>query len=323
MKSKVSSRIGHRWWLFAFLLKIAKMLLVGCQSSWQQSIPEGDIIYMPFSSDLGFVQLGGENNHTIEIARRLAKPVFSTDGKIIYGLSGAAYAGLENGHPAYWDLDRGRYKICEKNLPFYFQIQGTGNYEENPYEVYLLGTWEIISMDLSQCKLVKTVVDYSDHPGDYSLAGFSYSPVTNQLVYGLVVDLYLTNPSAREYRIMQMDIETNEQVHLADGINPVLSPDGTQIAYLGTDGLYVMLSNGSAIKKLIDQPLFDLWASGSPWFSTPIPRWSLDGEWLIYHRCNTERICSFQDAKIYKIHTDYGSGEQEILESGEYPNWRP
>jgi len=79
---------------------------------------------MPSWEDLGFVQPDGKNNQTIEIDRRLAKPIFSNNGKILYGLSGSAHAGAYSGHPAYWNLDIGRYKICERNLPFYDQIQG-------------------------------------------------------------------------------------------------------------------------------------------------------------------------------------------------------
>jgi len=307
----------YKTFLFFFGLTL---FLTGCQSSWQQPLPDGDIVYMPYYKDLGFIQPNGENNQTVEIDRRLSKPVWSNDGKIIFGLSGSGQAGAYSGHPAYWDLDEGRYRICEGDLPFYDQIQGMSNVE-NPYEVILLDTWDIVVMDLSTCKQVQTIVDYSAHPADYDLAGFSFSPTTNALVYGLVVTLNTTNPKDREYRIMRVNIDTHEQVHLADGINPVWSPDGTQIAYLSTDGLNVMSSGGSDAKKWIDQPFYDAWASGSPWYFAPFLHWSPDGEWLIYHRCDTDKICITKDVQIYKFRLSDGL-EAIIVQGGAYPSWR-
>ncbi|MEA3440693.1 MAG: hypothetical protein U9R58_10455 [Chloroflexota bacterium] len=269
---------------------------------------------MPFLNELGFIQANGENNQIIEIGKKFAKPVWSNDGKFLYGLSGDAGPGAYGGHPAYWDLEKSRFGICYRDLPYFEQIQGSGNVE-NPYEVLVQDVWEIIVMDLSKCKQVQTLVDFTANPGDFSIAGFSYSPSTQELVYGLVV-------KEREYKIMLLDMNTGEQVQLAAGINPAWSPDGTHIAYLGLDGLYVMLSNSSEPKQLVSQPFFDAWRSGSVWSLASLPRWSSDGEWLVYHRCNTIDICMIEDTHIYKIRSSGGS-EEMIIAGGEYPSWRP
>ncbi|MEA3439508.1 MAG: hypothetical protein U9R58_04425 [Chloroflexota bacterium] len=290
------------------------LFLASCQSSWQQPIPDGEIVYMSYLYDpyeLGFFHANGGNNQTLEIDQAFEKPVWSNDGKFLFGLSGGIASYI--GYPAYWDLEKGCFKVCN-DLPYFGQIQGSGNVE-NPYEVIIQGPWEIIVMDLSRCVQVQTLVDYTADPGDFSIGGFSYSPSTQELVYGLVYN-------DREYKIMLLDIKTGEQFQLAEGINPTWSPDGTRIAYLGLDGLYVMLSNGAEPRQLVNQPFFDALRIGNQADLRTVPRWSPDGEWLVYHRCSTPNICMMEDAQIYKIRSSGGS-EEKILTGGQYPSWRP
>ncbi|MEA3439250.1 MAG: hypothetical protein U9R58_03120 [Chloroflexota bacterium] len=292
------------------------LFLVGCQYAWSQPIPDGDIVYMTFSDgidELGFVNPDGSDNQIIEIDEKFAKPVWSNDGKILYGLSGSAQAGAYGGHPAYWDLERGYYRICTGRIPFYYQIQGSDN-ADNPYEVIIMRVREIIVMDLDKCEQVQTLVDYSAYP-NYEIEGFSYSSSRQELVYGLVVNPY-KNP---KYKIMLLDIKTGEKKQLAEGINPSWSLDGTKIAYLGLDGLYVILSNGEEPRQLSYRQPTDLFRYR--W--GPLPRWSPDGEWLVYHRCIKEQeYCLLEYEWIYKIRTSDGA-EECIAAGGKYPSWRP
>lgn len=304
-----------RKWMLVIGGIIALVMLVGCRSSWKQTIPDGEIVYMSSYNELGFVLTNGDNNQTLFLDEHFEKPVWSNDGMFLYGLSGGSSSYI--GYPAYWDIENSRFKVCDRDMPYFDHIQGTGKLE-NPYEVIIQDTWEILVMDLAKCKLTQILLDYSDHPGEYSLAGFSYSPVTEDLVYGLVVDPY----SDREYKIVRLDIKTGDQVQLAGGINPALSPDGTQIAYIGLDGLYVMGSNNAEQRRLVNQQFFDAWTGGSPWSITPTPRWSPDGKWLVYHDCGpsggqlTAEVC-----RINKVEVSSGKIEK-IVGDGEYPSWR-
>lgn len=298
----------------SILFACVTLFLVSCQSSWKQPLPAGEIVYMSGDSVLGFVQEDGKNNKTLEVAKNIAIPIWSKNSKFLYGLSGG-WGGTYAGFPAIWDIESGRFKICGRNSVGFDLIQSLDD-PLNPYRVIVQHIWEIVLMDLRDCKRIETFVDYTDHPGEYSMSGFSYFPSTHKLVYGLVVKPYRD----REYRIIQLDVETGEQVQLAEGINPSWSPDGTRIAYLGLDGLYVLEANGAEPKRLTTGPFFDPWGAGATWSISPIPRWSPDGKWLVYHRCDTADICMSWDAKIYKI-SSTGGPEILIYPEGKYPSW--
>lgn len=297
------------------LYTLITMILVGCRSSWKQPIPAGEIVYMTSGyRELGFIQANGDGYQTLEIDKKFDMPIWSRDGKFLYGLSSGP--GSYEGYPAIWDIENGRYKICDRNSVIFDLIQSS-NDVDNPYTVIVQNTWKIILMDLAKCKTITTFVDYANQPGNYSIAGFSYSHSTQKLVYGLVV-----NPdSDREYRIMLLDLETGEQVMLTEGINPIWSPNGSQISYLGLDGLYIVSLKDVTPKQIVDQPFFDPWIGGSPWSVTSLPRWSPDGSALIYHRCDTTKICLAEDARIYKVQISDGI-EEVIVQGGEYPSWR-
>jgi hypothetical protein len=302
-----------------FLLMLA-INLTGCRPVWQGSLPDGEILYYRdgYPSDfLGFVQANGDNNQLLEFKRKFFHPVWSSDDHLIYGLSGGK--GASWGFPAYWNHEKGKFKICTRNLPMFAQIQGAGN-PENLYEVFLHHATEIISYDISRCRHIDTLVDYSDRRVQFNeIAGFSYSPSRHSLVYGL-------RRSVRKkatYPLMYLDLNTGETTQIAEGVHPSWSPDGSQIAYFGLDGLYLLSIEGigEEPRQLVAQPFFDpadnsgLWLSGATW--------SPDGQWLAYHRCDDGiRYCKWKDAVIYKVPSQ-GGEEEIILAGGEAPSWRP
>lgn len=308
-------------YLMPVFILVTVFVLFGCQSVWTSTVPDYEILYQGEitvnGSILNFVSPDGSNNQVTEIDR-FTKPVWSSDGKFIYGLSRGLHSYV--GYPAYWDLEEGRFKVCSRNLPSFDQIRGWEN-PQHPDEVIVEDIWTIIVFDISQCKEMHSLVDYSTQPGNYAIHGFSYSSSRQELIYGLVVHPYEDQP---EYRLMHLDLKTGEMVQLAEGINPAWSPDDRQIAYVGLDGLYVLELNGNEPepRQLIDQPFFDPWASGSPWSHVTVPSWSPDGTRLVYHRCSTPEICNWKDAQIYIFNLATGQ-EESILQGGEYPSWQP
>ena len=54
---------------------------------------------------------------------------------------------------------------------------------------------------------------------------------------------------------------------------------------------------------------------------SPQPRWSPDGEWLIYHQW-VDKLCSLEKTHIYKVWVSNGHLEK-IFTSGKFPVWHP
>jgi hypothetical protein len=267
----------------------------------------------PNGFELGFIQDNGDGNQIVEIVDSFGIPVWSDDGKSLYGLTNGK--SIYFGYPAYWEPESGLFKVCSKDMPFYTQIQGSGNVE-NPYEVIIQHVWEIIMMDLSKCDVVKRFVDYNSDPAKYSISGFSFSESTQQLIYSLIL-----NPEKdRRYQIIRLDMISGMEEILAEGINPALSQEGNMIAYIGLDGLYVIMSNGQENRRLVDHSFFPPWRPGSSWINAPYPRWSPDGKWIVYHRCKTDELCMGESAQIYKIASN-GGPEILIHSGGVYPSW--
>ena len=180
------------------------LFLAGCKSVWQQPLPDTEIIYQGEGTHdtpghvLGFIQSNGENNQILEINKQFEKPVWSDDGNFIYGLSGST--GSYMGYPAYWDLQKGRYGICNRNLPYFEQIQGF-NSSENHYEVVVQDVGIITVIDLARCKKLQTIIDFSSKPGEFSIVGFSYLPARQELLFGLVTNPY----TGRGYSLMYLN----------------------------------------------------------------------------------------------------------------------
>lgn len=292
--------------VFSYLLIL---ILSACQSPWEQPIGEFEIVYY-VNGDLGFVMANGENNHVLDFGEMFRIPTWSMDGKILYGLS-----GYPSDSPAYWDIEKGQYKVCEwKKYPLLETVEPSGNID-NPYEVIMQNNREVILLNLENCEQIRTLVDFNDQ--EVLIDGISYSTVTHKLVFGLEILPY-TN---RKYKIMITDENFQNMQELAQGIHPTWSPDGSTIAYLGSDGVYLVNADGTNNRRLTDEQVFSTWASGNTSTTTPIPRWSPDGKWIIYHLCK-KGVCHDAEAEIFKVNISSGQ-VIKILTGGTDPNWRP
>lgn len=302
------------------MILISPSLLYGCGSSWKQSIPVGEIVFMEKPSEkhyeFGILNFQDNEYHSLSLKEKFSKPIWTIDGKYLLGLSGSVNAGAYWGYPAYWDIQQGRYKVCKEGLPFFTQIQSSGN-PENPYEVILHNTSEIVLFDLARCEQIHTMVDYTDHVGTYELAGFSYAPTIQKLIYGLVIQ---NQDNKYNFEIWQLNLETQEQIYLSEGISPSWSQDGMRFAFVGTDGLYMFNLANNELTKLVDYHFLDPNTFNS-WSFYPILHWSPDNHWIVYHRCSEPRDNPCEPS-IYRINLQTKLDEN-VYSFGEYPSWRP
>jgi hypothetical protein len=303
-----------------FLILI--ILFSGCQSAWRGTIPDVEILYQNSlgPNKIGFVDADGKDPSIFETGTFLRKPVWSSDGTVIYALTNPS-PGRIFGYPAYWDTNNGKFKACRRDLPYFWQIEESGN-ANGRTEVLLHDSRTVISMELANCTQTGVLLDVEKRPGNTSqgypiIEGFSYHSPTRQLLIGLVIK---QGVEVIDARIIKFDQTSGEWLELAEGINPSWSPDGHWIAYVGLDGLYVMRSDGTGNRQVLEHLFFDFkrrYFGGAE----PKPKWSPDGKWLVYHRCE-DISCIVTENTIYKISAD-GGQEEEIIFGGAFPSWKP
>lgn len=128
-----------------------------------------------------------------------------------------------------------------------------------------------------------------------------------------------THIAYTEFRIKIVDIKTGEiKIIQESGSNPTFSPDGNQIAFIKEDGIFARELNGAASQQVA---VLSIWLGGSEF--KPIPFWSPDGNWLLYHQCEREEWdCNQRDQfSIYKVNV-HTQEVVKIVEGGLYPYWR-
>lgn len=305
--------------LCAFLI-VSYILGINNNPYEDLTVPESEIIFQSYMYDpyeISFIQSDGSGHQMIKIHDNFVKLKWSSDGEMIYGLHNPngqpKYEDL--GYPAYWNLSTNEFKDCYR---YYYKQIEEFEHSKGKIEVLIYNTSEIVLYDMETCQNIRKIVDYNDKSPHRDLAGFSYNRDSQELVYSEIWDSY---NSDRSYHIFKFDLQSEEKEELAEGINPSFSPNGKKIAYLGIDGLYVMDINGKEQTRVVSAQLFEPWSSGSTWTGAPEPRWSPDGEWILYHQCEG-RFCHGDDGMINKVRVSDGTIES-IYTGGLFPSWKP
>ena len=291
------------------LLLILALSLSSCQAPIEPPPVNAEIVFetSPRTS-LYFAQLDGSQGQKRELDEFFSHPIWSTDGKMLFGLTWDIYY-----IPIFWDLERGITKECDRDLfTNIVHIQGAGN-PGNPYEVVIGGVWEVQIYDMQKCVLRKTLANYGNHPEAGYIYGFSYSPILKKLIFAYGDNQIFQIVDADTYQITTIP---------GKGIFPTWSPDGSKIAFIGGDGLYVMDMTDFNPRKLFDHKFYQFQKYSNSPFNITIPQWSPDGRWIIYHLCPSGETCTRENSRIFRVLAEGGKPEV-LFDSGLYPNWRP
>jgi hypothetical protein len=173
-------------------------------------------------------------------------------------------------------------------------------------------------VDPNECKIESELINLSDvgisKENHQRIQGFSVNTDSNILV------LSTEDRNLETYNLKRVNLSTNEVMDFKKfGINPSVSPDGKEIAYLSEDGIRIMGIDGNELKKVTDDYP---WMFGSGF---PKPEWSPDGLQLIYHRC-PGKVKELHDCTNYGNYSvflyDIRTGvERKLFDNGVNPSW--
>jgi len=303
-------------WLGVFALCV---FLIGCTSSQSEKFPDTDIVYQSSNFDspsIGFVNADGSDNAVLQVDFYATEPIWSEDGKRLYFRQNPGDVG--DVQPNYlaklssW-REGGAVSTCGGNQPSVRAILPISNSTE---VISLYGSYQLLSVDLNDCKQKTIYLDYAPE-GHQDISRPSLSSDGKHILY---TERDYSGLPPYKYSIVVLDIASGTKTRVGEGINAVLSPDNKMIAYTWFDGIYVMAADGSDPRRLVE---YD--ASGHNDFENapPAPRWSPDGEWLVYHKCmKGQDNCSFaEDYSIFKVEVATGV-EIDIIDDGLFPFWR-
>lgn len=183
----------------------------------------------------------------------------------------------------------------------------------------VVGLWLIFSLD-----------GPSSLPPPQEAASPAWSPDGRRVAF----ECYLEGPThsvrdsdQRQYRsdaadICVIDADGSHQVrltsnHVADQ-SPVWSPDGSRIAYISGDSIYIMNSDGGNQRQLVVHPRPN---TGLYYNQPDSVTWSPDGKYLTFSAC-----LEMQDRNIYIVDVNSGTLTNLTAANGAQdtsPRWMP
>lgn len=309
-----------------FIILIILINTVGCTNKktsptyWQQplQIPDGNIIFqtIKFSSvieNVGKEVIGFYNFDTgklefLDLGSPLITPFFLGTDKII-AIDKLGNQGSINEFSGNIYIFNNKYYIwCDSPVATGWWIHTYGD------SILINSDSGINLIRSSDCSLISTILSKSQistlfgtaHINSYSLSrdrDFIIIESTNKLFKADLTDMTIL-----DYKI--------------NGANPAISPNQQQIAYIGSDGIYVMNITGK------NNILISQYADALNYLINgifPKPIWSNDGKKLIYHKCinvETTHFCmNINDYSIFIYDLDKQT-ETKIIDGGINPSWR-
>jgi hypothetical protein len=288
--------------------------IVRCTSKPPPTFPESEVVYQStgVSNAVGFVNADGSGNTWLSTDTHLAKIALPRNSTVLYGLSwnGAAIAG----RLSVW-RQPGSLRTCQNEAWWRITSLSLVPDENTKMNVLINSSWDqILLVDPESCQPIQIYVDVREEDQRRYAWGGSLSWDKKFLLYGYEGDRRAVKAS---YVLKKLEIDTGATIDIGTGVNPEWSPDGQWIAYIDLDGIYLMAADGSQKRRLAEHDLRSFPKPSDTFaISEPYPRWSPEGDSLVYHVCEDSGCYLF----VFNIAT---GSERKLLESeGLNPYWR-
>lgn len=281
-------------------------------------IPNADIVYNSISIDnkehhidvIGFYSLQNKKTETVDFDWNTILPYYINPNELI--------VINKKGYPGDYMDSLGHLMILRDNqIARCSSPQTFGDYVKPYNGKALISSLEgIYLINPVDCTVEKTVLSIKDVQDVFTgqFGTFDLSGSGNLLIF--------SNGSLPISKLMLKDLSTGEMTDLhLNGANPSFSPNEESVAYLGSDGIYLIDINGTSSKLLV--PLGETMDGSYMSRGNPSkPNWSPDGAKLVYHKCSSKSLnCGAiedYDIYVYDIETNQ---EELIIHGGLNPSW--
>lgn len=273
-------------------------------------LPETELIYVAGDNTLGFINADGTNFETIFIqpfyddTDEITLPSWDKNASNIVFLMGPHRSSVSYPRQVFvWQPSKTHYEICI-NAPLITTVYSIEISPDGQKVFYSKGR-DLFMMNLDTCKETKLI----------TLNNIAFATINwknNDLVVSKLEDdrlLYIPNNQQGEKKAF----------YLADGSRPAFSPDGERIVFVRNDGIYLVDIDSSSERLLFSRLYNDFEAENG---FTPYPRWSPDGQYIVFHDCEKSRCYTGPDGYgIYTMNIETLE-KTYVVSNGVSPYWR-
>lgn len=186
---------------------------------------------------------------------------------------------------------------------------------------------EIALLNPDNCEISQVL--YHPHNQEQTLRNAMVS--TNGLLVFSSIPLHFSSTSSLGEVVIVDMVRESILFTIDRATNPVWSPDGTRLAYVGIDGIYITDIDDfrSHEQRVVDyQSVWNLEGQNGEqevrWQTwLPVPEWSPDGTKLIYHRWVGGALVGANTAFNIYIYDTVVEQETLIIQNGMNPYWIP
>jgi hypothetical protein len=299
---------------------ILAVILTSCASKQSLSnIPQTDIVYQAdhkvFNTDppgsIGFVNADGSGNMIISLSDIATQPMVIDNGRtLVLKLTNTPNL-IDYGYPEFITNSPNKYLVCNWEIP---PMQYSMPVPNSKYIIGFSYQQNIFLADRQTCRIKKYIWG-SPFNSNYNKGIFIGMATPSNDGREIVFD---AGKRGNERQIYILDLKSGkvDQTGIT-GFLPTFSPDDRQIAYFYDNSLFISNSDGSEQKSILTfSPPFSDYSNGL----TPIPFWSPDGKWILYHKCINTECIQRKDFDIFKVNVETGE-EVLIVKAGLYPTW--